>query len=54
MPHRINSERQASDAQRLGILVRARATLSLDRELAKVRQAGIQLLCWDDEDYPPI
>ena len=52
---------QASPAQLRGVgldrrsldnLLKARATLSLDRELEKVQQAGVQLLTWDDETYP--
>jgi DNA processing protein len=40
------------DRRSLDSLLRARSTLSLDRELDKVRQAGVRLLCWEDESYP--
>jgi DNA processing protein len=40
------------DRRSLDNLLKARATLSLDRELEKVQRAGAQLLTWDDEAYP--
>ena len=40
------------DRRSLDNLLKARATLSLDRELEKVQRAGVQLLTWDDEAYP--
>jgi len=40
------------DRRSLGNLLKARAALSLERELEKVQQAGVQLLTWEDEAYP--
>ena len=40
------------DRRSLDNLLKARAALSLDRELEKVQRAGVQLLTWDDEGYP--
>jgi DNA processing protein len=53
---------QASDAQlnEIGVdrrasrqLIETRAELDLDRALAQVQAAGVQLLTWDSPDYPP-
>jgi DNA processing protein len=40
------------DRRALGNLLEARSTLSLDRELEKVEQAGVRLVCWEDAAYP--
>jgi len=40
------------DRRSLDNLLAARAKLSLDRELEKVRRAGVQLVTWQDQSYP--
>jgi DNA processing protein len=45
--------RQAGlDRRSVGNLVRAREALNLDAETDKLERAGVQLLTWDDADYP--
>ncbi len=46
--------RQAGlDRRSLDNLIRARAGLDLEAEIAKIERAGVQVLTWDMDDYPP-
>ena len=40
------------DRRSIQSLLAVRAEVSLERELEKVRRAGVRLLTWEDEDYP--
>ncbi len=45
--------RQAGlDRRSLENLLAARTTLSLDREVARIERAGVQVLTWESSDYP--
>ena len=51
---------QAHDLQQAGLdrrslehLLRARKELNLDAEAERLARAGVQVLIWDDADYPP-
>ena len=53
--HADSRELQAAglDRRALGNLLAARRALDLDRELERVEQAGVIVLTWEDEAYPP-
>ncbi len=40
------------DRRSLDNLVAARSTLDLDREMARLHERGVQVITWEDEDYP--
>lgn len=44
--------RAGLDQRTLDNLLTMRATLALDRELARIERAGVQVLTWDSPDYP--
>ncbi|HEY65103.1 MAG TPA: DNA-protecting protein DprA [Caldilineae bacterium] len=44
--------RAGLDRRSLENLVTTRATLSLEREVARIEEAGIQVLTWESPDYP--
>jgi DNA processing protein len=53
--HADSRELQAAglDKRALGNLLAARRALDLDRELERLERAGVSLLTWEDEAYPP-
>lgn len=42
------------DRRSLGNLLKTRARVDLDREVEKAAAAGVQVLTWDDPDYPKL
>jgi len=45
--------RAGLDRRSLANLLRVRATLDLDAEMARIEKAGVQVLTWESDEYPP-